>query len=96
MENELKVKVTAVKAYCVNEEGRFPRSNFKAIIPDIVSKKDTDTVVLETGSIEITNMDVNKALMDTQKDINEYRKEWFEKAEEVSTKLFEIAEKPLK
>ena len=95
IEQDLNVRVTAIKAYCVNEEGRYPKSNFKAIIPDIVKKKDVDTLVLETGSIEISNMDVNKALMDSKKNINEYKREWFEKAEEVSTELFGIAEEAI-
>ena len=91
-EKDAEVKVSAVKAYCVNEEGRFPKSNFKAIVPEVVSKGQTDTLILETGSIEISNIDVNKALMDPRKDINKYKKEWFAKAEEVSTELFKLAE----
>ena len=70
-EKDNDVKLNAVKAYCVNEEGRFPESNFKATVPKVVEKGDTDTLILETGTIEITNMDVNKALMDPKKDINE-------------------------
>ena len=37
-------------------------------------------------------MDVNKAMMDTNKSIKEYEKEWFAKVEEVSTSLFKVAE----
>ena len=51
-----------------------------------------DTLVLETGSIEITNLDVNSAMIDPKKDIKEYHSEWFAKAEEVSTELFKLAE----
>jgi hypothetical protein len=58
----------------------------------LVSYIITDTLILETGSIEITNLDFNKALMDPHKEIDEYKKERFEKAEEVSTELFRIAE----
>ena len=91
-EHDVDVKLTAVKAYCVKEEGRFPKDNFKAIVPRVVEAGNVDTLVLETGSIEITNMDVNKAMIDPNKDIKEYKKEWFAKAEEVSTELFNIAE----
>ena len=70
----------------------FPNPISKDAVPKIVSRGNTDTLVLETGSIEITNLDVNKALMDSTKDIIQYKKEWFEKAERVSTDLFEIAE----
>ena len=66
--------------------------NFQAIIPKIVSKGDTDTLVMESGNIEITNLDVNKAMMDPEKDIREYHKEWFQMAEEVSTNLYKVAE----
>ena len=55
-EHDTNTELTVVKAYCVNEEGRFPESNFKAKVPAIVRKEDADTIVLETGSIEITNM----------------------------------------
>ena len=48
--------MTAIKAYCVNEEGRYPKSDFKAIVPDIVKKKEVDPLVLETGCIEISKL----------------------------------------
>ena len=92
VEDDLNVELTAVKAYCVKEEGRFPKSNFEATVPSIVRKGCVDTLVMETGSIEITNMDVNKAMMDSSKSIKEYEKEWFSKVEEVSKNLFKIAE----
>ena len=84
--------MTMVKAYCVNEEGRFPKSNFKAVVPGLIEKEVMDTLVLETGSIEITNLDVNSAMIDPKKDIKEYHSDWFAKAEEVSTELFKLAE----
>ena len=91
-EEDIEVELTAVKAYCVKEEGRYPKDNFKAIVPKVVKAGNIDTLVLETGSIEITNIDVNKAMVDSQKDIEDYKREWFAKAEEVSTELFNIAE----
>ena len=91
-EHDLDVELTTAKAYCIKEEGRFPKDNFNAIVPKVVKAGHVDTLVLETGSIEITNMDVNKAMVDPNRDINEYKKEWFAKAEEVSTELFNIAE----
>ena len=63
-----------------------------ATVPKIVERGDIDTLVLQTGSIEITNVDVNKAMMDATKDIKVYKKDWYEKAEKDSTKLFSIAE----
>ena len=91
-EKETGVKLTAVKAYCVKEEGRYPKTNFQSIVPKILKENEVDTLVLETGSIEITNMDVNKAMMDPNKDIKDYKREWFAKAEETSTELFKVAE----
>ena len=69
--------------------------NFAAIVPEIVQKGDLDTLVLQTGSIEITNLEVNKAMMDTTKDISEYKKEWFAKAEKDSENLYMIAEEAI-
>lgn len=92
LEQDLDVELTAVKAYCVEEEGRFPEANFKAIVPKTLQNGQVDTLVLETGSIEITNINVNKAMMNTDKHIEDLKKEWFEKAENTSKALFELAE----
>ena len=91
-EKNANVDLNVVKAYCIGEEGRYKESNFTAIVPELVSKGGIDTLILQTGSIEITNIDVNRAMMDVTKDISEYKKEWFHKAEEDSKNLFAIAE----
>ena len=91
-EKDLDVELTFVKAYCIKEEGRYPKSNFEAIVPETMRNGSIDTLVLETGSIEITNIDVNRAMMNTERDISEYKNEWFEKMEEASKSLFKIAE----
>ena len=88
-EKDLNVELSMTKAYCVEEEGKFPKSNFKAIAPE--AAKGADTLVLETGSIEITNIDVNKA-MENHEDMEVSKKEWFDKVEASSTSLFKIAE----
>ena len=49
-------------------------------------------IVLEAGSIEITNTNVNKAMMNTGKTVEEHKKVWFEETEETSKALFKIAE----
>ena len=92
LENDLHIDLKVEKAYCIGEEGRFKETNFTAKVPEIVHKGGVDTLVLQTGSIELTNINVNKAMMDVSKDINEYKKEWYQKAEEDSTNLFAIAE----
>ena len=67
-----------------------PQSSFAAVVPEAV--KGADTLVLQTGSIEITNIDVNKAMMDESKEIEEYKNEWFNKVEVASSSLMKIAE----
>ena len=85
------------RAYCIKEEtnAKLKVSNFKAIVPKVIENEDPDTIVLQTGSIEVTNIDVNKALMDSRKTIEEYKKEWFAKVEDDSRNLFDIAKKAL-
>ena len=61
-------------------------------MPEVLKAGDVDTLVLEAGNIEITNIDVNKAVMDTEKSIEDSKKEWFDKAEDTSKALFQIAE----
>ena len=91
-EDDINVELHTVKAYCINKEGRFPECNFEDMVPKVVSEDNTNTLVLQTGSIEITNIDVNNAMMDPSKNIEKYKEEWFEKVEEASNKLFKIAE----
>ena len=95
LEKDLNVDLTVVKAYCIEEEGRYKKKNFKAIVPEIVENEDVDTLVLQTGSIEITNIDTNKAAMDPNKDLADYQREWFVKVEDDSTNLFNIAEEAI-
>ena len=89
-EKDLNVKLRLVKAYCVDDEGRYPKSSFRSIVPDAV--KGADILVLQTGSIEISNIDVNNAMMDTSREIDDYKREWFNKVELASSSLFKIAE----
>ena len=91
-ENDLNVEMTVVRADCIKEEGHHKESNLNAIVPEIVENEGADTIVLQSGSIEITNIDVNKAIMDTSKDISEYKKEWYKKVENDSNNIFSMAE----
>ena len=95
VEKDLDVKFSFRKAYCVTDEkdAKYPELNFRDVVPDAVEKNSPDVVVLQTGSIEITNFKTNAAMMDANRDINEYKKEWFEKVKKSSEALFEIAEK---
>lgn len=55
-ENDADVELTVVKAYCIKEEGLYKKTNFQATVPEIVKNGSADTIVLQTGSIEITNI----------------------------------------
>ena len=81
-----------IKTPYPKEEFRYPNENFRKIVPEVLEDKQIDTLVMQTGSIEITNIKVNQAIMDTSKSIDEYKKEWFNQAEEDSKNLFNIAE----
>ena len=85
-------QVTVERAYCIENEGRFKDINFSAVVPEIVKKGDVDTLVLQTGSIEITNMEVNKSMMDVEKDLKTFKSECYEKVEKDSENLFSVAE----
>ena len=76
-EKDLNIQLKITRAYCIEEEenARFKKKHFREIVPKVVEKEDPDTIVLQTGSIEISNIDVNKALMDSKKDNEEYKKE---------------------
>ena len=58
-------------------------------------KKETDILILQTGSIEITDMNIEKALKDAPENIEKYKQEWFKKVEKDSIKLFDVAEAAL-
>ena len=70
--------------------------NFTDTVPKVVEKEKPDMIVLQTGSIEISNINVKRALMDENKDIEDYRKEWCSKVENDSANLFKVAEDAIK
>ena len=98
VEKDLDVSLSITRAYCIKDEptAKYRKTHFKNIVPKVVEKEEPDTLVLQTGSIEITNIEVNKALMDEKKSIDEYKKGWFEQVENNSKDLFEIAQEALK
>ena len=90
LKKDLDVDLHMVKAYCIEPEGKFQESSFRAIVPKVV--KEADTIVLQTVSMEITNLDVNNSLVDPSKDVKVSKREWFDKVEAASSSLFRIAE----
>ena len=96
-QNDTKTNLKTVKAYGIKAETnqRFSELNFAKIVPMVVKNENPDAIVIETGSIEITNIDVKKALMDPNKSIEEYKKEWTAKTKEDSINLYNIAKNAL-
>ena len=81
-----------VKAYCIEKEScaYFKEKNFTEVVSKEIEDKDIDILVLQT------NLDINNAVIDTTKDLSDYKKDWFNKTEESSAKLLDIAENALK
>ena len=97
-QKETKTSIKSVKAFGITREENqlYPETNFTDIVPEVIKNETPDTLVLQGGSIEITNIDVKKALMDPNKDIEEYKEDWFAKVEKDSSNLFAIAERAIK
>ena len=97
-EKDLNVELSVTRAYCIKEEddAENKKENFEAVVPEEIRKEKPDILILQTGNIEITNIEVNKALIDNDISIEEYKRSWFEKVEQDSKHLFEIAQNALK
>jgi len=64
----------------------------KSVLPKVLEDDSIDTLVLQTGSIEISNIKVNEAVMGASKEISKYKEEWFNQVETDSKNLFILAE----
>ena len=104
-ENDTQSSVRFVRAYGIEDENeatfpkdtlRFPNKTFKKVVPEVLEKDNVDTLVLQTGSIEISNIKVNEAVLDTKKDLDQFKAEWFDQVEKDSKNLFKIAEDAIK
>ena len=93
-ERDCNVELNVVKAYCIDKEenARYKDANFKTVVPETIKKKQTDSLILQTGSIEITDMNIEEGLKNSQEKIEAYKHEWFKKVEKDSTNLFNIAQ----
>ena len=61
IENDLNINLKIVRAYgieCENNQ-RFPHMNFTDTVPKALVNENPDAIVLQGGSIEITNNDVS-------------------------------------
>ena len=59
-------------------------------------KNDVDILVLHGGDEEISEIKVNEAIIDTTKDIDEQKENWFKKVEQTSKRIFQLAENSVK
>ena len=96
-EKDCNINLNMVKAYCIDveEKALYKEANFKQVVPNVVREKETDILILQTGSIEITDTNIEKALKDAPENIEKYKQEWFKKVEKDSIKLFDVAEAAL-
>ena len=97
VEKDTNIKLKVVKAYGIKREEnqRFPASNFTDTVPKVINYDNPDAIILQTGSIEISNIDVKKALMDPFKNIEQYKNEWTKKTKDDSINLFNVAKNAL-
>ena len=87
--NATNLNIDVATAYTVDADidARYKEKNFMTIVPERLMKKKYDTLVLQGGSIEITNLNT--------KDEEEDPKNWKKKVEASSTKMFNLAEKSI-
>ena len=88
-ENDCSANVTFVETSQITD-------NSEASPVSEALKKDADVLVLQGGMTEISNIEVNEALMDTKRSIDDYKREWFEKVEADSCKIFNVAQAAIK
>ena len=93
-ENEVKLKMFTADVIDEEAESGYPKfhNNFKKVVPKVLNEENFDAIVLEAGSKEISDINVNEAVMDTKEDLLNIKKQWFARVEEDSKKIFEIAE----
>lgn len=81
------LKMEQFKAYTVDAEpdAHYPEVNHTAVVPEILSRKKFDLVVLQGGSIEITNLN-------TKANPQEHYKHWEQKVSMSSNRMFSLAQ----
>ena len=96
-EEDTQTKMKFVKAFGIKAEGDqfFPELNVTDTVNKVLEKDEPQAIILQAGSIEISNIDVKQALMDTEKDIEQYKKDWAAKVEEDSANLYDVAVKAI-
>ena len=82
------LKIDIATAYTIDsdEDAKYKEKNLLTIVPEKLKNKKYDTLVLQGGSIEVTNIELKEENVQT----------WKKKVEESSTKLFNLAEESIK
>jgi hypothetical protein len=85
-------KVDIAVAYTVDsdKDAKYPERNFTKVLPEKLKRRKYDTLVLQAGCNEISNLNVKSKF--TAKDVSV----WEEKVRQSRTKLFNLAEESLK
>ena len=98
-QEDTKTKMKFFKAFGIKAEDNqfFPELNVTTdTVNKVLEKEEPRAIILQAGSIEISNIDVKQALMDTEKDLEQYKKDWAAKVEEDSANLYDVAAKAIK
>ena len=98
LESDIKMSVKTVSIDHIKDDNENYNSTSSAetVVKNILKKDSPDILVLQAGSEEITNIDVNSALSDKNNSIESYKQVWAEKVKQDSESLLSIAEEAIK
>ena len=71
-------------------------SKLKEVVPTIIEETKADVLVIQTGSSDISNVKVNEVLVDTSKNVDDVKEEWFSQVEKNAKEIVDIANCVLK
>ena len=88
LENATNTEVDMAIAYTVDadEDAKYKNKNFLAVVPERLQRKKYDTLVLQGGCNEVSNITISP------NPSHEAVRSWEEKVRKSRTKMFELAE----
>ena len=88
-ENQINSVVDIATAYTIDndKDAKYPKRNFLKVVPERLARKKYDTLVLQGGCNEVSNIQVKSSTNDVSK--------WEEKIRQSRMKLFHLAEDSL-
>ena len=89
-ENNTKTKLDMAIAFTVDEDvdAKYRSRNFLKVVPERLGKKKYDTLIMQAGSNEISNINLESPSLNIT--------QWEKKVEESREKVFQLAQKSLK